>query len=582
MRPRSSANAVFFAALVALAPGAARAQAMSPGFDLERAGRLDSAAAFYLSSVRGDPTNLPALLGLERVLPQLGRMWELLPLAQRAVARDSASGALRGLLVRTYAAVDLPDSAAAAAGRWARARPGDEAPYRELALALVDRRSYERARQVLVAGRKALGEPTAFGIELAELAAQTGDWEDAAREWGALVTTAPTQAQIAVAQLAEAPAEQRERIIRQLTARDAPPPVARLAADLVLRWGDPARAWSIFESTLDAPTAETARALRHFADLAAAPGTPTAWRVRGLALSRFATLVSEPVAVRARVEAARAFLQAGDAMAARAELERVAADDDAPPDAQRLAAATLIGALIHDGQLDSAASRLAATGEGLDLESRAALGAALARARIRRGQLTLADSALASDSGVEALALRGWIALYRGDLRNARAEFRAAGPYAGDRRDATERTAMLALIERITGDGNPALGRALLTLARGDSTAAVGALREAAAGLAPAGGRADVLLLAGRVAAQLDGARQEIAIELFDAVVRTGEGGAAPPAAELEWARLLERRGMTADAVQHLEHLILTYPGSAVVPEARRDLERAKGAIPRS
>jgi outer membrane protein assembly factor BamD (BamD/ComL family) len=42
------------------------------------------------------------------------------------------------------------------------------------------------------------------------------------------------------------------------------------------------------------------------------------------------------------------------------------------------------------------------------------------------------------------------------------------------------------------------------------------------------------------------------------------------------------RQGRTAEAVQRLEHLILTYPGSAFVPEARRELERARGAIPRS
>jgi len=37
-----------------------------------------------------------------------------------------------------------------------------------------------------------------------------------------------------------------------------------------------------------------------------------------------------------------------------------------------------------------------------------------------------------------------------------------------------------------------------------------------------------------------------------------------------------------AEAIQHLEHLILSYPGSALVPEARRELARAKGAIPKS
>jgi len=76
--------------------------------------------------------------------------------------------------------------------------------------------------------------------------------------------------------------------------------------------------------------------------------------------------------------------------------------------------------------------------------------------------------------------------------------------------------------------------------------------------------------------------QQRSALVLFDEVVRTGGPGAAAPAAELEWARLLERRAQPAEALQHLEHLILTYPGSAVVPEARRELERAKGAIPKS
>ncbi|PYO65023.1 MAG: hypothetical protein DMD71_11455 [Gemmatimonadetes bacterium] len=83
----------------------------------------------------------------------------------------------------------------------------------------------------------------------------------------------------------------------------------------------------------------------------------------------------------------------------------------------------------------------------------------------------------------------------------------------------------------------------------------------------------------------LGGTHDTTAVELFAEIVSGspgGDRGAAPPAAELAWARLLLRRGKAEDAVAHLEHLILTYPGSAVVPEARRELERAKGAIPRS
>jgi len=56
---------------------------------------------------------------------------------------------------------------------------------------------------------------------------------------------------------------------------------------------------------------ETAFALRRFADSGGALGTPAAWRVRALALSRFADIVPEGLAVRARADAAQAFLEAG-------------------------------------------------------------------------------------------------------------------------------------------------------------------------------------------------------------------------------------------------------------------------------
>jgi tetratricopeptide (TPR) repeat protein len=563
------------------APRPARAQAIGQGFELERTGRLDQAAALYFAAARGDATNLPALLGLERVLPQLDRLRELLPIAERAVLRDSTNDALRGLLLRTCVALNLPDTAEAVARRWAVMRPHDEAPYREWATALSDGRSYRQAEQVYHAGRKALERPEAFAVELAELEQREGDWEGAAREWALAVTAFPVQVPNAATQLVSAPLDRRDRVIRALTARDDAPAPQRLAAELVLAWGDPARAWAILESTLRTPPADAMFALHRFADLAAGIGTPAAWRVRGLALVRFAELAPPSLAVRARADAARSFLQAGEAQAARAQLQRLAGDNAAPPDVQQLATATLIGALIQARELDSAATRLESEADELGADQEATLRFALARARIRLGQLALADTALGADSSVEAIALHGWIALYRGDLGQARARLRAAGPYAGEQRDATERTAMLALLEQIPGDHLPALGSALLALARGDSGAAVTGLEGAAKSLEPERGRADVLLLAGRIAARLDTTGGS-ALPLFAEVVRIGGSGAAPPAAELEWARVLARRGMHGEALQHLEHLILTYPESAVVPEARRELARVKGAIPRS
>jgi hypothetical protein len=36
------------------------------------------------------------------------------------------------------------------------------------------------------------------------------------------------------------------------------------------------------------------------------------------------------------------------------------------------------------------------------------------------------------------------------------------------------------------------------------------------------------------------------------------------------------------EAVEVLEHMILTYPQSALVPQARRKLDEARGAVPRT
>src|SRR6266566_3838880 len=562
------------------------AQAIGQGFELERAGQYEQAAGMYLASLRADPTNLQALLGLERVLPPLNRLGELLLAAQRAAAASPANAALRGVLLRTYVALNESDSARAVALRWAAAAPRDEAPYREWAMALEDTHRHAAARDVLLVGRRTLGRPGAFGIELAELSQLSGDWEGAAREWAAALEDAPVQLPNASSALAEAPDAARERIARLLTAGTPSPLGRRLAGELLLGWGQALRAWAVFEPSVATPSADAAFALRRFADLASARSTPDARRVRALALARYADLTSEPggAAARARADAARAFIEAGDRAAARAVLERVAQDSSAPADAQRLAQRAVVEALIDGGQLDSAARQLATNGR-LSADDRAALGLRLGRARIATGDLDRADRAVERDSSVEAVALRGWIALYRGRLRDAQALFRTAGPYAGDRRDATERTAMVALLQQVPLDSFPELGSALLALAQGDSLHAVPALRLAASRLGTGeggAGRPDLLLLAGRVAARLDTVQQRTALALFDEVVRTAGQGAAAPAAELEWARLLEHRMQPAEAIRHLEHVILTYPGSAVVPEARRELERAKGAIPKS
>ena len=67
-----------------------------------------------------------------------------------------------------------------------------------------------------------------------------------------------------------------------------------------------------------------------------------------------------------------------------------------------------------------------------------------------------------------------------------------------------------------------------------------------------------------------------------DAVWALPDAPGTAPAAELALAELLLQQKRVAEAVAQLEHLILTYPGSALVPQARQRLDEARGAVPRT
>jgi TolA-binding protein len=113
-------------------------------------------------------------------------------------------------------------------------------------------------------------------------------------------------------------------------------------------------------------------------------------------------------------------------------------------------------------------------------------------------------------------------------------------------------------------------------LARGDSAGAATAFVEAAERQVDA---ASILL---GTAAHLRSALKDDAqaIALWRRIVEQQPGSPEAPSAELEWARALRRRGDAAGAAARLEHLILTYPQSALVPQARRELELARNGIP--
>ena len=564
-------------ALLAAAPLQGQTEVMARAFELERQGNFSAAAESYAEVLRRSPDNLSALLGLERALTPLHREAELTGPAEALLARDPSNEAAYSVAMRGWAAAGRPDSVASVANRWARAEPGSETPYREWGSTLLGQRDLAGAKRAYLTGRERLGDPATLAGEMALLLAGENDWAGAAREWALAMGRYPGYRLTARNALARAPDGAHADVLRQLT-RGAPAG-RRLGAELQVQWGDPAGAYALLMANLPTSNDEAMDALRQFLDAARPVEGQAAALVRGQALEQVAARMSGAGASRMRLEAARSYADGGDASSARRMLAQLAADGTAPPDMAAGATATLVTVLLREGQVAEAERQLGALRQTLGDENAARLTLQVADGWVRQGQLERAEAVLAGDSTVEALALTGRIRLYRGDLAGAATALQSAGPFAGSREEATARTALLALIQPIEADSLPALGAALLALARGDSGVAVQGLEQVAEGLTPEGGASGLRLLAGRV--EVARGRPAEAERLFRAASDSTAPGTAP-AAELELARLLLDLGRTTEAQDQLEHLILAWPGSAVVPQARRLLDAARGGIPES
>lgn len=194
----------------------------------------------------------------------------------------------------------------------------------------------------------------------------------------------------------------------------------------------------------------------------------------------------------------------------------------------------------------------------------------LALAAARAGDVNHARR-VASEAGLPADApARAWLALYAGDLAGARGllmRAEEADPGA---------IQPLAVLSRTGAAAAPGFGGAVLALARSDTADAARAL--AASVSEVAGAESLLLIWAARLnAARGDGAG---AGRLYDVVARDYPQSVEAPEAILEQARLLTRAGRSEAAAERFEHLILTYPASAVLPAARRELDVLRGRTP--
>jgi tetratricopeptide (TPR) repeat protein len=551
---------------------------MTRALDLERRGDYAAAIQVYRDLLKVRPADLSALLGLERSLLPLNRSDEMVPVIRAALASAPTSSAVHGIALRTWAALGQPDSVRRIAERWARIAPTEETPYREWGAAELGRQNRAGAKQAYLQGRAHLGRTDALAAELAQLALTEADYPSALREWLLATRKLPGYRATAVGALSQAPERARPELLRLLSA-ETDPSARRLEAELRARWGDPAGALRVVMAALPPDRVQAIAMLRSLLDQVRLMPSPEALQVQGHILEAVAERSPGLQASRLRLEAAQAYSAAGDRAGARRMLGGLAGDRSAPVSVSSDAAATLVGVLIDEGKLDEAEQRLQGLRPSVPADEYDRVRRKLVAARMRKGDLERADSMIAADSSVEGLALSGRVRLYQGDIRGAVERFKAAGPYSGDRAEATHRTALLALLQPLEVDSQPALGRALFRLEQGDTAEAVTALEHLGSEFPPQHGGAEVSLLAGRLLAATGKSAE--AERLFRAAA-SQDAPATAPAAELALAELMMSDQRAGEAIEVLEHMILTYPQSALVPQARRKLDEARGAVPRT
>ena len=552
-------------------PGVARA------FDLERRGSYADAVEAYGKVLADNPGDVTALLGMERSLTPLGRIPEILPLVRRALAQDSTTGAIYAIGVRTWAQLDQPDSLEAMVVRWAAQHPDEETPYREWGRALLRGQRRDAAREAYLRGRAALGDPSALSAELALLATSEDDHVAAAREWALAAHRLPGYRASALNSLGQTPEDDREAVLRQLH-QDTLVVARRLEAELLAHWGDPVAGYALFVTTLPDDPVQAIQTIRQFLEQLRSQRSPAVRRVQGMAYEGIADRSTGPQASRMRLESARAYAEGGDQESARRMLARLAGDPRAPADLVAGATATLIGVLVAEESVEDAERRLEEFEGGLSGEERLALSRTVAWGWVRQGDLSRAAILVASDSTVDGLALGGYIALFSGNIASAVDRFQGAGPYAGTREEAVARTSLLALLQPIEADTLQALGEGLMILHRGDTVTATAQLAGVAESLPDAGGGAELYLLIGKTALASGDVSQG---EEWLRKAAVGGSPATAPAAELELGHLLLSLGRKQEAIDILEHMILSYGQSALVPQARRLLDQARGGVPR-
>lgn len=571
--------------VLVVAPSAADGQVSSSEESrlLREAARAESAGDYaasveILTSLLAErPASSGAIFALERVLRAQGRVSQVLDPIDAFLAVDPVSTGPRYLKLRILLEVDSLAELRSAAQSWIAQNPASPDSYREVA------RVYERA----FGGEEALsvlrrGQSRAAGgvlaVEAGDVLLRLERPLEALMEWARALDGPDAQAPGALRRMVRTGGEHpglAPAVVRELTAEGASETRRRAAIEIALEARLQPEALSLAEKIAgDLSEREREGFLNALLRLAEEKDADQ------LALWTLQQLRREtPRGSRARTldrQIAVTSLVAGDTVRALEARERYARGLPERSPERRRALAEMIRLETATGAPLALLDRFAAFREEFPNAPEADPLAVALSARFREnGDLETAAFVLEGVQGPLSAQERAWLALEAGNRESARINLMlAAGGLP-----ATEATAIVQLIgilDRVGEQAAALAGRVSIARHREGADAAFSLVNETVHALPP-DDQPPLLAMAARIADEID--QQGEAARLRESLAATFPESSEAPEAILQLARYRATTptGVPA-AIELLEELILARPNSAVVPVARRELERLRAS----
>ena len=539
----------------------------------EFSGDLAGAEKTLRSLMEQRPTSTRGLLALELVLRTQGRIHEILPFAERYADLEPNASSPRLLELRVYTELDDRNALEDAAEDWMDVGGPYSEPYREVARVFGRVFGPERALSILERGRSQLGRPSLFAMEAGDFLRELDRTEEAVLEWAGVIGNDGSQVSAVMRRVAEIKEDREELVLPLLEQLRRPPttgPRLRAGARIALEAGVFGEARSLAETALedlpDRPRRGFLTAFAQQAEEVSAMGVAL-WAYE--ALREGATDDAETRALDQNITVAA--LATGDTARA---LEAQHAIADGLPEGsteRQRAIAEILRLGIERGGVGVRESLAEFAKEFPNAPQLDELSMTLAVQLDAGGDREAARSLLAGVEGPRSALERGYLYMAAEEAVQGREALQDALPRVSPE-VATEVIALLDLLDRLEGETLAAFMRSAVLAHRGRTVGALSEL-EVAIDVVPRDGRPQLLAMGARIASE--GGVPKQAADFRERIIREHPYASEVPEATLELARF---KGATPagvnEAIRLLEDLILSQPNGAIVPTARRELQR--------